>query len=113
MKRQALRLALPPQPLQPSRQSQPPPTSTVAAAATAAGSASVSPVGTAAAPAPAPAAGIAAEPNDQPVPVAVTPVKLKKGVKRADPSGSYDNEPGSSQEIETEIITRSLSLSEL
>jgi len=90
-----------------------PPASTTAAAATAAGSASVSLEGTAAAPAPAPAAGITAEPNDQPVPVAVAPVKLKKDAKRADRSGRDDNEPGSSQEIETEIITRSLSLGEL
>jgi len=77
------------------------------------GGAPVSPVGTAAAPAPAPAAGIAAEPNDQPVPVAVSPVKPKKDVKKADHYGRDDNEPGSSQEIETEVITRSLSLSEL
>jgi len=89
------------------------PTGTTAAAATAAGSASVSPAGTAAAPAPAPAAGIAAEPNDQPVPVAVAPVNLKKDAKRADRSGRDDNEPGSSREIETEIITQSLSLGEL
>jgi len=56
---------------------------------------------------------MAAEPNDQPVPVAVAPVKLKKDAKRADHSGRDDNEPGSSREIETEIITQSLSLSEL
>jgi len=54
-----------------------------------------------------------AEPNDQPVPVAVAPVKLKKDAKKLDGSRTDDNEPGSSQEIETEIITRSLSLSEL
>jgi len=47
------------------------------------------------------------------VPVAVAPVKLKKDAKRADHSGRDDNEPGSSREIEAEIITRSLSLSEL
>jgi len=47
------------------------------------------------------------------VPVAVTPVKLKKDAKRADRSGRDDNEPGSSREIETEFITRSLSLGEL
>jgi len=70
-------------------------------------------VGTAAAPAPVPAAGIAAEPNDQPVPLAVDPVKLKKDAKRADHSGRDDDEPGSSREIGTEIITRSLSLGEL
>jgi len=64
------------------------------AAATAAGAAPVSPAGTAVAAAPAPAAGRAAEPNDQPVPVAVAPVKLKKDVKRADHSGRDDNEPG-------------------
>jgi len=53
-----------------------PPTGT--ASAKSAGYALVSPAGTAAAAAPAPAAGIAAEPNDQPVPVAVASVKLKK-----------------------------------
>jgi len=90
-----------------------PPTSNTAAAATAAESASLSPVGTAATPAPVPAAGIAAEPNNQPVPVAVALVKLKKDAKKADHSGKDDNEPGSSREIETEIITRSLSLGEL
>jgi len=89
------------------------PTGTNAATATAAGSSSVSPVGTAAAPAPAPATGIAAEPNDQPLLAAVAPVKLKKDAKRADRSGRDDNEPGSSREIETEIITRSLSLGKL
>jgi len=94
-----------------------PPTGTTAAAAT--GVVPASPAGTAAAaapapaPAPAPAAGSVAEPNDQPVPVAVAPVKLKKDAKRADCSGRDDNEPGSSREIETEIITRSLSLGEL
>jgi len=45
------------------------------------------------------------------VPVEVAPVKLKKDAKRADRSRKDNNEPGSSQE--TEIITRSLSLSEL
>jgi len=47
------------------------------------------------------------------MPVAVTPVKLKKDAKRADRSGRDDNEPGSSRETETEIITRSLSLGEM
>jgi len=47
------------------------------------------------------------------VPVAVAPVKLKKDTKTSDRSRRDDNEPGSSQEIETEIITRSLSLGEL
>jgi len=54
-----------------------------------------------------------AEPNDQPVLVEVALVKLKKDSKRADPSGKDNNEPGSLRETETEIITRSLSLSEL
>jgi len=40
-------------------------------------------------------------------------VKLKKDAKRADRSGRDDDEPGSSQETETEIITQSLFLSEL
>jgi len=47
------------------------------------------------------------------VPVAVAPVKLKKDKKKADHSGRDENEPGSSWEIETEIITRSLSFSKL
>jgi len=73
----------------------------------------VSPEVTAAAPAPAPAAGIVSEPNDQPVPVAVVAVKLKKDAKKSDRSGRDDKKPGSLREIETEIITRSLSLGEL
>jgi len=88
-----------------------PPAGTTAATATAAGAAPASPAGTVAAPAP--AADIAAEPNDQPVPVAGAPVKLKKDAKKSDRSGRDDNEPGSLREIETEIITRSLSLSKL
>jgi len=80
-------------------------------AATATGVVPAPPAGTAAAPAP--AVGTVTEPNDQPVPVAVAPVKLKKDTKRADCSGRDDNEPGSLWEIETEIITRSLSLGEL
>jgi len=56
---------------------------------------------------------MAAEHNDQPVPAAVAPVKIKKDAKRADRSGRDDNKPGASREIETEIITRSLSLREL
>jgi len=47
------------------------------------------------------------------VPVAVAPVKLKKDTKRADRSGRDDDEPGSSRETETEIITWSLSVGEL
>jgi len=113
MKRQELRLALPP----PAGPAAPPaqqavtatPTSTTAAAAT--GVVPAVPAGTAVAPAP--AAGIATEPIKQPVPVAVIHVKLKKDTKRADRFGSDDSEPGSSREIETEIITQSLFLSEL
>jgi len=44
-----------------------------------------------------------AKTNEQPVPVAVAPIKLKKDAKRADRSGRDNNEPGSSREIETEI----------
>jgi len=47
------------------------------------------------------------------VPVAVAPVHKKKHTKQSDRSGRDDNEPGSLQETETEVITRSLSLSEL
>jgi len=90
-----------------------PPTGTTAATATIAGVAPVAPSGKVAAPATALAAGIATEPKNQPVPVAVAPVKLKKDAKRADRSGKDDNEPGSSRETETEIITPSLSLNEL
>jgi len=64
-----------------------PPTATTAATATIAGVALVSPAGTAAAAAPDPAAGIAAEPNDQPVPVAVAPVKLKMQREQIAPGG--------------------------
>jgi len=53
------------------------------------------------------------EPDDQPVTAVVTPVKLKKDAKRADRYGRDDDEPGSLREIQTEIITQSLSLSEL
>jgi len=88
-----------------------PPTVTMAATATITGAALVAPAGIAAAPVP--AAGIVTEPNNKPVLVAVAPVKLKKDAKRADRSGKDNNKSGSSQEIETEIITRSLSLSEL
>jgi len=100
----------------PAQQAVPAPlTGTTAAAAT--GVDLAAPAGTAVpvapTPAPAPATGIAADPNDQPVLVAVAPVKLKKDAKRADHSGKDDNEPGSSWVTETEIITRSLSLSEV
>jgi len=44
------------------------------------------------------------------VPVAVAPVNLKKDAKKSDRSKRDDDEPGSSRETETEIITRSLSL---
>ena len=45
--------------------------------------------------------------------VAFAPVKLKKNAKKSDHSRKDNNEPGSLQETETGIITRSLSLSEL
>jgi len=92
-----------------------PPTGTTDAAATGVFPAPRAGTAVAAAPAPDPAlaAGIATEPNNQPVPVAVAPVKLKKDEKKADLSRRDDNEPGSSREIETQIITRSRSLSEL
>jgi len=47
------------------------------------------------------------------VSVAFAPVKLKKNAKKSDHSRKDNNEPGSLQETETGIITRSLSLSEL
>jgi len=85
-----------------------PPTGTTATTSTIAGSVPVSPTGTAVVAAPALAAGIVVEPEKQPVLVAVAPVKLKKETKKADRSGRDDDEPGSSREIETEIITRFL-----
>jgi len=85
----------------------------MAATAAITGAAPVSPAGMAAIPAPAPAAGIAAETNNEPVPVAVVPVKIKKDAEKSDRSRKDNTEPGSSQETETEIITRSLSLSEM
>jgi len=88
-----------------------PPTGTTAAAAT--GVVLAPPAGMAVATAPVPATVTVTKPSDQPVPVAVGPVKLKKDSKRADRSGRDDDEPGSSWEIEKEIITRSLSLSDL
>jgi len=81
------------------------------AAGTATGAAPLA--GPAAPPAPAPAAAITTELNNRSVPVAVTPVKPQKDTKKADRSGKDNNEPGSLWEIETEIITRSLSLSYL
>jgi len=107
----AARPSRPCRPSSPAGSHSPSLTATTAAAATGVVPAPL--VGTAFAPAPAPAAGITAEPSDQPVPVAVASVKLKKDAKRADRSSRDDDEPGSSREIETEIITRSLSLSEL
>jgi len=73
-----------------------PPTGTTTAAAASTGAALASLVGMAAAPAPPPTAGTVAEPQNQPVPVAVTPVHKKKDAKRADHSGRDDNEPGPS-----------------
>jgi len=61
--------------------------------------------------APALAAGTTAETENQPVPVAVTPVHKKKDAKKSDHPVRDNHEPGPSQE--TEIITQSLSQSEL
>jgi len=92
-----------------------PPTSYAAAAAATAAASPASPVGTVAAPAL--AAGTAVELKNRPVPVAVAPIQKKKYTKKSDHPVRDDNEPGPSQEqekeAEPEIITRSLSLSEL
>jgi len=93
-----------------------PPTSTdVAAAAATSSAALASGVGMAAAPAL--AAGTKAEPENQHVLVEAAPVQKMKYTKKSDCPMRADNEPGPSQEqekeAEPEIITRSLSLSEL
>jgi len=62
--------------------------------------------------APTPVAGTAAGPENQPVPVAATPIQKKKYTKKSVHPVRHDNEPGPSQEqekeAEPEIITRSL-----
>jgi len=72
-------------------------------------------VGTVAAPAQ--LTGAMAEPQNQPVLVSVAPIQKKKCAKKSVSPVRDDNEPGLSQEqekeAEPEIITRSLSLSEL
>jgi len=71
-------------------------------------------IGTAAAPNP--AAGTTAGPEHQPMPVSVALIQKKKYAKKSVHPMRDDNEPGPSQEqdeAEPEIITWSLSLSEL
>ncbi|PKU33849.1 ubiquitin carboxyl-terminal hydrolase 4 [Limosa lapponica baueri] len=62
-------------------------------------------------------AGTAAESGIQPVPISVAPIQKKKYTKKSVCLVRDDNEPGPSreqeEETEPEIITRSLSLSEL
>ncbi|KAM9644848.1 uncharacterized protein ACIBXB_013057 [Morphnus guianensis] len=64
-----------------------------------------------------PASGTATEPADQPAPVSVAPVHKKKYTKKSVRLVKDEGEPGSSreqeEEAEPEVITRSLSLSEL
>jgi len=109
-KRQLLQLALPPQPalqpLQPSRQSQPPQPAPRL----------LQPLALSQLP------QLQLQPQLQPQASRLiqwptcagsSRPRKTKDAKRADRSGRDDNEPGSSREIETEIITRSLSLSEL
>ncbi|KAM9591151.1 uncharacterized protein ACIBXB_006065 isoform 1-T2 [Morphnus guianensis] len=66
---------------------------------------------------PTPVTDTAAKPEKQPVPVSVAPVQKKKHTKKSVRLVRDEDEPGSSQEqeeeAEPEIITRSLSLSEL
>ncbi|GAB0207422.1 hypothetical protein GRJ2_003207800 [Grus japonensis] len=64
----------------------------------------------------APAAGPAAEPKDQPIPASVTPIHKKKYTRKSVHLVKDDDESGPSreqEEPEPEVITRSLSLSEL
>ncbi|GAB0203775.1 hypothetical protein GRJ2_002843100 [Grus japonensis] len=62
-----------------------------------------------------PVTGTAGEPKNQPVPVSVAPIQKKKYTKKSVHLVKDDDEPGPSQEEEPEpeVITRSLSLSEL
>ncbi|KAM9590490.1 uncharacterized protein ACIBXB_005749 [Morphnus guianensis] len=66
---------------------------------------------------PTPVTDTAAKPENQPVPVSVAPVQKKKHTKKSVRLVRDEDEPGSSreqeEEAEPEIITRSLSLSEL
>ncbi|XP_049649800.1 uncharacterized protein LOC126035331 [Accipiter gentilis] len=66
---------------------------------------------------PTPATDTAAKPENQPVPVSVAPVQKKKHTKKSVRLARDEDEPGSSREqeveAEPEIITRSLSMSEL
>ncbi|GAB0195128.1 hypothetical protein GRJ2_001978100 [Grus japonensis] len=72
------------------------------------------PTGTAAAQTP--ATGTVAEPKDQPIPVSVAPIHKKKYTRKSVRLVKDDDESGPSreqEEPEPEVITRSLSLSEL
>ncbi|KAM9591498.1 uncharacterized protein ACIBXB_006299 [Morphnus guianensis] len=64
-----------------------------------------------------PASDTATEPADQPAPVSVAPIQKKKYTKKSVRLAKDEGEPGSSreqeEEAEPEVITRSLSLSEL
>ncbi|PKU29737.1 ubiquitin carboxyl-terminal hydrolase 4 [Limosa lapponica baueri] len=66
---------------------------------------------------PTPVAGTATEPENQPVPVSVAPIQKKKYTEKLVHLVRDDDDPGSSreqkEESESEIITRSLSKSEL
>ncbi|KAM6366561.1 uncharacterized protein FN964_002630 [Alca torda] len=86
-------------------------------AGTAAPAAPVTGAAAATAATPIPVAATAAEPGNQPMPVSVAPIQKKKYTKKSVRLVRDDDEPGPSQgqeeETEPEIITRSLSLSEL
>ncbi|GAB0205046.1 hypothetical protein GRJ2_002970200 [Grus japonensis] len=66
---------------------------------------------------PTPTIATVAEPEIQPVPVSVTPIRKKKYTKKSVHLVRNDDEPGPSreqeEEAEPEVITQSLSLSEL
>ncbi|GAB0203677.1 hypothetical protein GRJ2_002833300 [Grus japonensis] len=93
------------------------PTGPAAAQAPAAGTAAAQAPATGPAAAQTPATGTVAEPKDQPIPVSVAPIHKKKYSRKSVCLVKDDDESGPSreqeEEPEPEVITRSLSLSEL
>ncbi|GAB0189364.1 hypothetical protein GRJ2_001401700 [Grus japonensis] len=92
------------------------PTGPAAAQAPAAGPAAAQTPATSTAATQTPATGTVAEPKDQPIPVSVAPIHKKKYTRKSVRLVKDDDESGPSreqEEPEPEVITRSLSLSEL
>ncbi|GAB0192637.1 hypothetical protein GRJ2_001729100 [Grus japonensis] len=92
------------------------PTGPAAAQAPAAGPAAAQTPATGTAATQTPATGTVAEPKDQPIPVSVAPIHKKKYTRKLVRLVKDDDESGPSreqEESEPEVITRSLSLSEL